>query len=96
MPPMALCSTAPCSAHLQGERLEEHRLSDPAHERNERPSADHLTCPAPYRRLEALRDRERFDLIERSGEPVSFDLELVAALEVQPEPFAGSEVPGES
>jgi hypothetical protein len=30
------------------------------------------------------------------SEAVPLDLDLVAALEVQPEPFAGAEVPGES
>ena len=44
----------------------------------------------------SLCDGERFDLIEGSRESVSFDLELVAALKVEPEPFAGAEVPGEA
>lgn len=36
-----------------------------------------------------------FDLVECARESVAFDFELVAALEVEPEPIAGAEVPGE-
>jgi hypothetical protein len=44
----------------------------------------------------ALRDGEQFDLIECVRESVPFDLEFVAVLKVQPESFAGAEVPGEA
>lgn len=39
---------------------------------------------------------EGLDLVKGVAEPVALDFELVAALQVQPEPFAGAEVPGET
>jgi hypothetical protein len=47
-------------------------------------------------RAYALSGGERFDLVEGSSEPVTLDLEFVAALQVQPEPLARSEVPGKT
>ena len=37
-----------------------------------------------------------FDLVECAGEWVAFDFEFVAALEIESEPFAGTEVAGET
>jgi hypothetical protein len=52
------------------------------------------------RRVQRTGDRsdadQRLDFLERARESVALDLEVVASLEVQPESFAGPEVPREA
>jgi len=61
------------------------RRSGPAWSKKQGPNAPPRSC-----------DGVGFDLVESATESVAFDLEFIAALEVQPEPFAGAEVSGES
>jgi hypothetical protein len=59
-----------------------------------------LRCVLVLRRVQRTGDRsdadQRLDFLERGRESVALDLEVVASLEVQPESFAGPEVPREA